>query len=258
MTGSDEAKIAFAKRLNEILTERGYILRGRAQRLKREAGFEISDRAINKWLRAETLPDHHNIEVLAKFLNVSFNWLAAGQGERTSKPSQSVINSSDSEALANSQKELAQILEAGTVLVEDDSDDLVSIPIYDLYFCCGDGNGSCEFEDIKGFRKLPSSFFKERNIKHEDFKLICAINDSNHPYIKDGDEVGIVITDREIKDGEYYAILLDGDRMIKQVFREAGGSYRLSSFNKAYPDKVVTPEHSESLIIAGRQVYRAG
>lgn len=258
MNSSDEAKVAFAKRLNEILSEKGYIQRGRAQRLKREAGFGISDRAINKWLNAESLPDHHNIEVLSKFLGVNFNWLAAGQGERATEPQQPIETNSDSNKLTKPQKDLAKILEAGTVSVEDGDDDMVSIPIYDLYFCCGDGNGSCEFENIKGYRKLPPSFFKDRNIRSDDFKLICAINDSNHPYIKDGDEVGIVITDREIKDGEYYAILLDGDRMIKQVFREAGGSYRLSSFNKAYPDKVVTPEHSESLIIAGRQVYRAG
>ncbi|HCR88817.1 MULTISPECIES: S24 family peptidase [Psychrobacter] len=251
MNGSDEAKVAFAKRLNETLTEKGYIQRGRAQRLKREAGFSVSDRAINKWLNAETLPDHYNIEALARFLGVNFNWLAAGQGIKETK-------GSSSEVLTESKEELARILEAGTVSVDDSDDDMVLIPIYDIYFCCGDGNGSCEFENIKGYRKLPPDFFKDRNIRPEDFKLICAVNDSNHPYIKDGDEVGIVITDREIKDGEYYAILLDGDRMIKQIFREAGGAYRLSSFNKAYPDKVVTPEHSESLIIAGRQVYRAG
>lgn len=190
------------------------------------------------------------INELAKVLEVNIDWLANGSGE--------MLSVAGNEAVADPEKELARILEAGTVSVDDSDDDMVLIPIYDIYFCCGDGNGSCEFENIKGYRKLPPDFFRDRNIRPEDFKLICAINDSNHPYIKDGDEVGIVITDREIKDGEYYAILLDGDRMIKQIFREAGGAYRLSSFNKAYPDKVVTPEHSESLIIAGRQVYRAG
>lgn len=179
---------------------------------------------------------------LATLFQVDPVWLATGDGVMLTAP----------------QKELEEILKAGTVSVEDSDDDMVSVPIYDIYFCCGDGNGSCEFENIKGYRKLPPDFFKDRNIRPEDFKLICAINDSNHPYIKDGDEVGIVVTDKEIKDGEFYAILLDGDRMIKQIFREAGGSYRLTSFNKAYPDKVVTPEHSQSLIIAGRQVYRAG
>lgn len=197
------------------------------------------------------------INELAKVFEVNVDWLANGSGEMlasaaNSKPEAKRTGNTDSE------KELERILQAGSVSVYDSDDDMVLIPIYDLYFCCGDGNGSCEFENIKGYRKLPPDFFRDRNIKPEDFKLICAINDSNHPYIKDGDEVGIVITDREIKDGEFYAILLDGDRMIKQVFREAGGSYRLSSFNKAYPDKVVTPEHSKSLIVAGRQVYRAG
>lgn len=187
--------------------------------------------------------DSSSLYDISKVTGVSADWLLKGQGEMLP---------------TEPEKELAKILEAGTVSTDDGPDDLISVPIYDLYFCCGDGNGSCEFENIKGYRKLPPDFFKDRNIRPEDFKLICAINDSNYPYIKDGDEVGIVVTDKEIKDGEFYAILLDGDRMIKQIFREAGGSYRLSSFNKAYPDKVVTPEHSESLIIAGRQVYRAG
>lgn len=187
--------------------------------------------------------DSSSLYDIAKVTNVSADWLIKNQGEML---------------LTEPQKELAQILQAGTVSVDDSHDDLISVPIYDIYFCCGDGNGSCEFENIKGYRKLPPDFFIDRNIRPEDFKLISAINDSNHPYIKDGDEVGIVVTDKEIRDGEFYAILLDGDRMIKQIFREAGGSYRLTSFNKAYPDKVVTPEHSQSLIIAGRQVYRAG
>lgn len=87
MNSSDDAKTAFAKRLNDALADKGYPQRGSAQRLKREAKFDISDRAINKWLKAETLPDHHNIELLAKFLDVNFNWLAAGQGEKRTKPS---------------------------------------------------------------------------------------------------------------------------------------------------------------------------
>lgn len=86
MNNSDEAKIAFSKRLNEALDEKGFAVRGRAQRLKREAKLNISDRAINKWLKAEGLPEHQNLEVLAQFLDVSFNWLAAGQGEKIVKP----------------------------------------------------------------------------------------------------------------------------------------------------------------------------
>lgn len=81
MKDSESAKEAFAARIHEVLNEMQFSERGRAQRIKREGGFDVSDRAINKWLNGESMPDHHNIEALAKYLNVNFNWLAAGQGE---------------------------------------------------------------------------------------------------------------------------------------------------------------------------------
>lgn len=87
MSSADSSKESFAARIREVLDEMGFTERGRAQRIKREGGFTVSDRAINKWLNAESMPDHHNMEALAKYLNVQFNWLAAGQGDKTPKPS---------------------------------------------------------------------------------------------------------------------------------------------------------------------------
>lgn len=133
----------------------------------------------------------------------------------------------------------------------------IQIPIYATYFCCGDGNDA-DFEEIKGYRGFSSDFFKTRNIKPENFVLVCAANDSMSPHIEHKDEVGIDISDKEIKDGEVYAILLDGAKMFKQVFVEAGGNLRLHSFNPNYPDRLITPQNHNSLIIVGRKVYRAG
>ncbi|WP_366652584.1 S24 family peptidase [Moraxella nonliquefaciens] len=55
-----------------------------------------------------------------------------------------------------------------------------------------------------------------------------------------------------------YALFLDGDLMIKRIFKEAGGVIRLSSDNKQYTDKIVTQDNGDSLIIIGRVVYRSG
>ena len=250
MNSSDDAKVAFAKRLNDTLSEKGYTQRGSAQRLKREAKFAIPDRAINKWLKAETLPDHHNIEALSKFLDVNFNWLAAGQGEKTTKPSAS--------DLVQELKDVEIIKNSNTVQVSDDASGMIEIPLYGVYFCCGDGDTNCEFHEIKGVRRFPPSFFRERNIQPENFKLVCASNGSMAPYINDKDEVGLDLGSTEVHDGKVYAILLDGDRMFKQIFREAGGALRLHSFNSDYPDRLVTAENHQSLIIVGEQVYRAG
>ena len=77
-------------------------------------------------------------------------------------------------------------------------------------------------------------------------------------YINGGDAIGIDISDITPKDGEVYALFLDGDLMIKRIFKEAGGVIRLSSDNKQYTDKIVTQDNGDSLSIIGRVVYRSG
>lgn len=156
------------------------------------------------------------------------------------------------------QEALESIKKSNTVHVTDDTSDMIEIPLYSVYFCCGDGDTNCEFEEIKGKRKFPPSFFTRKGVSPDNFKLVCASNGSMKPYINDGDEVGIDISATEVHDGGVYAILLDGDRMFKQIFREAGHALRLHSFNPDYPDRVVTADNHQSLIIVGKQIYRAG
>lgn len=182
---------------------------------------------------------------ISKRFGLSMDWLLTGAGSPH-------LEGAIDEGLSN-------ILKKGSVSISHSSDGSIRVPVYEIYFCCGDGNDAhFEFEEVKDYHSLPEDFFTKRNIKPENFKMVCAVNDSMSPYINHGDEVGIVINDREIRDGQIYAILLDGDRMFKQIFREAGGALRLHSFNPAYPDKIVTAENHQSLIIVGRQEYRAG
>lgn len=171
--------------------------------------------------------------------------------EKTAKPLKLVEHNQNQDFIES-------IKNSNTVQVSADPDGMIEIPLYGVYFCCGDGDTNCEFQEIKGVRRFPPSFFRERNVQPENFKLVCASNDSLAPYINDKDEVGINLASTEVQDGKIYAMLLDGDRMLKQVFREAGGALRLHSFNAAYPDRIVTAENHQSLIIVGEQVYRAG
>lgn len=148
-----------------------------------------------------------------------------------------------------------EVLASNIVVGQIEGD--IQVPIYAAYFCCGHGNDA-DFEELKGYRGFPPDFFKTRNLNPKNFVLVCAANDSMSPNIEHKDEVGIDISDKEIRDGEVYAILLDGAKMFKQIFIEAGGNLRLHSFNPNYPDKMITPETHDSLIVVGRKVYRAG
>lgn len=87
MTAAEKERIEFAERLNKVLDDKGYPMRGRAQKVLAETKLNISDRAINKWLKGESIPDHSNLAILSRHYGVGFDWLATGNGEMTTKPS---------------------------------------------------------------------------------------------------------------------------------------------------------------------------
>nr|WP_313379309.1 S24 family peptidase [Moraxella sp.] len=199
---------------------------------------------VHKWFNHLNDPSAKYLDDLSKTLKTTTQWLLTGR-----EPSD------------NTQSVLDQIRALDNVRVDygDDDDSGIRIPIYDVYFCCGDGDAEeFAFEEIKGDRIFPPHFFTDKNVKPENFKLVCAKNDSQKPYINEHDMVGIDISDREIKDGEMYAILLDGERMFKRIFREPGNVLRLHCYNPDYPDKIVTADNHSSLVIVGREMYRAG
>lgn len=168
--------------------ERLFKLR-REKKLARDAlgaKIGVSKTAIKNWEDGENVPKLEYMQALADFFKVDFNFLATG------------------EALDPAQQFIAQLRANDTVQVdlgEDDSDD-IEIPIYSVIFCCGDGNNAVyDFEEVKGHRKFPPEFFSKKGIKPENFKLLCAGNDSMAPYINDGDEVGINLADTEVREG---------------------------------------------------------
>ena len=88
--------------------------------------------------------------------------------------------------------------------------------------------------------------------------MIYASGDSMSPWLQEHDVVAIDTSDTTPKEGEAYALFLDGDQMIKRIYREAGNTLILSSDNKKYKDKVITDEFANSLFIVGRVFYRSG
>lgn len=227
--------------------ERLYKLR-RDKKLARDAlGLKIgvSKTAIKNWEDGENLPKVEYVRALAEFFDVSFDWLATGQG-----------------AMQTNQQIVDELIASMPNGITHDQIEpwrqQTWVDVYDLKFCCGDGGGYAEFEPLKKTLPFDDSFFKYRNLKSEFFKLIYGKGDSMAPYINDGDAVGLDISDKIPRDGEVYALFLDGDTMIKRIFREAGGVLTLSSDNKAYRDKVVDDTNGDSLIIIGRVVYRSG
>lgn len=74
-------KIAFAKRLNEALEEKGLVERGRAGKLQSMLRDPPSRVAISKWLSGESLPEVKRLGEISRLIGRSVQWMLTGQDE---------------------------------------------------------------------------------------------------------------------------------------------------------------------------------
>lgn len=137
------------------------------------------------------------------------------------------------------------------------SDDRVWVDRWDFAFSAG--NGGIQWE-VRQKDALPFNlgFFKTIGCSPKDCRLLLVKGDSMEPFVFDRDMIMIDVTKTEIRDGRIYAVHFEGEPLIKQVFKQAGGALTLHSYNRNYPDRLIPLEDMKSLAIAGEVVYRSG
>ncbi|BFM72769.1 putative transcriptional regulator [Acinetobacter baumannii] len=178
------------------------------------------------------------LPLIAQFLGVDAYWLTTGNSEDSFRESD---------------------VFSPTVVNNDAADQYVWIEVVEASFSCGTGESiEFHFDAINGKIPFPPSFFKEKRVAQECMRIIKAKGDSMTDYIKDGDLVGIDISQTEVIDGEIYAVYFAGEGMIKQIFKEADGSLILHSLNEKFRDRRVTEENGKNFKVMGRQFWRAG
>ncbi|UGQ25196.1 XRE family transcriptional regulator [Acinetobacter calcoaceticus] len=178
------------------------------------------------------------LPLIAQFLGVDGYWLTTGNTEDSFRESD---------------------VFSPTVVSAESTDQYIWVEVVEASFSCGTGESiEFHFDAINGKIPFPSSFFKEKRVAQECMRIIKAKGDSMADYIKDGDLVGIDISQTEVIDGEIYAVYFAGEGMIKQIFKEADGSLILHSLNEKFRDRRVTEENGKNFKVMGRQFWRAG
>lgn len=216
--------------------------------LSRSSG--VPQPTINRILKGTTPnPDLGTVKKLASALNVNVEWLTDGIG-----PGPESSNNGPKTLLPE---------EKGNVEVWETEDDLepdgdrVWIDRYDYHFSAGAGLIQWEVREKKAL-PFNMSFFRAKNARPKDCKLLVARGDSMEPYLSDHDVFMVDISSTHVIDGERYAIYFEGEPLVKQIFKEVGGALRLHSYNPRHPDKLVPPEKLELVHIVGRVIYRSG
>lgn len=152
----------------------------------------------------------------------------------------------------------------GNVLVWESESDLpddpsrVWIDRYDYRFSAGDGTVQWE---VREKRALPfdGGFFQKIGSRPQDCKLCIVRGDSMEPYLFNRDMMMVDSAKTSIRDGRVYAVIFEDEALVKQVFKQIGGSLVLHSYNSPkYPDKEIPADKLEYLKIAGEVIYRSG
>lgn len=201
--------------------------------------------AVSKWLSGQNTPKTESLVKIAKMLGVTPTWLATGQGEMSALPQ-------DLQGLLDNTSRPVSTTEI-------DPNSKIWLPLMDISFSCGDGVSiEYHFEKTKKKLAFDPDFLSSRGIKEQNVRLLYATGDSMEMFIFDGDVFAVDISDTTIRDGQIYAVYFEGEAMLKQIFKEAGGTLILHSLNPKYKDKIVTEDNGADFKVIGRQFWRAG
>lgn len=206
-----------------------------------------SSQTLTNW-KTRGLPGS-KITKLAKAVGVLPNWLESGEGEKRlgeETPKADVSVSIPSGASIRAYETVDELDPASYVLVNR----------YDVQLSAGCGNIQwvVHEEDPISFR---ARWFQHKRIKPENCKALFVRGRSMEPKLEDWDTVLIDTSQREIIDGDVYAVCLSDEFYIKAVHRKPG-MVVLRSYNKDFEDIDVAGEQLNQLCIIGKMVWRGG
>ncbi|GGY07155.1 XRE family transcriptional regulator [Paludibacterium paludis] len=141
-------------------------------------------------------------------------------------------------------------------LDELNPDQYVMVDRYDVHLSAGLGNIQWVInqKDPLAFR---ARWFQHKRITPEHCKALYVRGRSMEPKLEDWDTVLIDTTQKDIIDGEIYAVCLDDQFYIKTIQRIAGGVL-LKSENPEFENIEVKGEQLDLFRVIGRKVWRGG
>lgn len=247
MNTVDDENLKFAERLNSIFDALGYEERGRAQRIVKETKLDISDRAVNKWLKGDSKPTLANIQAIAERYNQDFNWLAVGMKGRN-KIAHGVDNphqKCDEDGVQNSESDIK--IPEGTSRVVFDKSKEGEIPVIS-WVAAGSFSEvmPVTIDDVVEWIPRP------RHLSASSFGLIIQ-GRSMYPEFKPGEIIYVEpeITQWDLKDGDLVVIHCNDDNQatFKQlVIGDSPDDMYLKPLNPDWPEQKMVPMGECSLV----------
>lgn len=131
----------------------------------------------------------------------------------------------------------------------------------DFQISAGDGSEIPVFAETKYPMLYRIEWFQRLGVRPEHVRSMGVRGSSMERTLFDGDRIAINTTDNTPSNDRVYALILDGEAVVKRLFRHAGG-VRIVSDNDdklRYPDILVSAdEMQERVQIIGRVIDKSG
>ena len=222
----------FQKRLKTLIGEDS------VSAFARRAGE--SEGTIRSYLRGVT-PGLDKVIKLARANGVSVLWLAAGQGPKQETEMRALLRVSGNEDVIRAvDRERC------------DPSEFVLLPRYNVRAAAGAG-AVIESERIVDYLAFKAEWVRRTlGAAPRNLLLIEAWGDSMEPTVRHGDLLLIDTSEPRVRDNAIYALLIEGDLVVKRVQRKLDGALVVRSDNEAYPPEEIPAAESARLSVVGR------
>jgi phage repressor protein C with HTH and peptisase S24 domain len=210
--------------------------------------------SIHGWLSGKArFLKGENLLSAASALGVDPDWLATGAGSPDATPGLSEprprqpVKAYDVEAV-----------EDGGPIPETHA----AIEHIDFKLSAGDGSEVPVFVETRYPMLYRIDWFHRHRAKPEHVKSMGVRGASMERTLFDGDRVAVHVADRIVTNDHVYALLLDGEAVVKRVFRHGVRGIRIVSDSDdkgRYPDLIIDADDVDARVsILGRVIDKSG
>ncbi|MDD5171217.1 MAG: S24 family peptidase [Syntrophales bacterium] len=218
----------FPERLREVIGERS--IREFAEKCT------LSDTVLRQYLNGKSEPTRPVIIAITQSAGVRLEWLATGEGLKTSV-------------------ELDSTVIPENALARLRSSDYVFIPLYDVRAAAGAG-ATIESEAIVDLLVINRTWVRKQiGADPANLSFLYVEGDSMEPLLRPGEMILMDLSAANVPVDGIYVIRFDGHLMVKRIQREPGNVLTVSSVNPAYKPIKLDFGDGRDLAVIGRVVW---
>lgn len=193
----------------------------------------VAQASLARWVKGEADPSRMNLIKIADASGVNLEWLALGIGDMDETKSLAVKH--DINLHASNDETFIEIEDCREVRLS-----------------AGGGAFNNGYEEITT-TKVERAWLQSRRLKAKDCAMFLVSGESMYPTLKDGEEIIVDRSKRELTEGKIFVLNHNGSMLVKKVQFTYGG-VELISDNPSYRPLKLDTEEANSLVVIGQVV----